>query len=114
MFTSKERQLLVECMVISLGAILALLWGLDQAMAWMLGGLILFGALTAQRQWSERKPERLGQSVLAKWVVIAVGFSAVFNGWSAVPLAPLIVGALAVNLANPVEALLVAMKRRRK
>ncbi len=114
MRTSMHQHALVECLVVALGAILALVWGLDQAVAWVLGGLTLLGALTAQRFWSERKPERLGWSLLAKWVVTVVGFSAVFKGWSAVPLAPLIMGALAVNLAYPVEALFVAMRRRRK
>ena len=72
MRTSRSQHVLVECLVIVLGAVLALFWGLDQAMAWVLGGLILLGALTAQRAWSERKPDREGQSVIAKWLVIAL------------------------------------------
>ena len=99
--------------MIALGAVLGLFWGLDQAMAWVLGGLILLGALTAQRAWSERKPDRVGQSVIAKWLVIALGLSAVFSGWNAVPLAFLILGALAVNLASPISAAIVAMSRRK-
>jgi hypothetical protein len=113
MRTSRSQYGLVECLVIALGAVLGLLWGLEQAIAWVLGGLILLGALTAQRAWSERKPDRVGQSVIAKWLVIALGFSAVFSGWNAVPLALLILGALAVNLAGPISAVIVAMKRRR-
>ena len=113
MRTSRSQHVLVECLVIVLGAVLALFWGLDQAMAWVLGGLILLGALTAQRAWSERKPDRVGQSVIAKWLVIALGFSAVFSGWNAVPLAVLILGALAVNLAGPISAVMVAINRRK-
>ena len=99
--------------MIALGAVPGLFWGLDQTMAWVLGGLILLGALTAQRAWSERKPDRVGQSVIAKWLVIALGFGAVFSGWNAVPLELLILGALAVNLAGPISAVIVAMNRRR-
>ena len=113
MRTSKGRQLLVECGVIALGAILALPWGLNPAIAWVLGGLTLLGALTAQRAWSERKPDRVSQSLLAKWLVIALGFSGVFSWWNAVPLAALILGALAVNLASPISAAIVAMSRRK-
>ena len=113
MRTSRSQYVLEECLVIALGAVLGLFWGLDQAMAWVLGGLILLGALTTQRAWSERKPDRVGQSVIAKWLVIALGFSTVFSGWNAVPLAPLILGALAVNLAGPISAVVVAMNRRR-
>ena len=113
MRTSRSQHALVECLVIVLGAVLGLLWGLEQAMAWVLGGLILLGALTAQRAWSERKPDRVGQSVIAKWLVIALGFTAVFSGWNAVPLALLILGALAVNLASPISAVIVATNRRR-
>jgi hypothetical protein len=113
MRTSRSQYGLVECLVIALGAVLGLLWGLEQAIAWVLGGLILLGALTAQRAWSERKPDRVGQSVIAKWLVIALGFSVVFSGWNAVPLALLILGALAVNLAGPISAVIVAMNRRR-
>ena len=113
MRTSRSQHVLVECLVIVLGAVLALFWGLEQAMAWVLGGLILLGALTAQRAWSERKPDRVGQSVIAKWLVIALGFSAVFSGWNAVPLAVLILGALAVNLAGPISAVMVAINRRK-
>ena len=113
MRTSRSQHALVECLVIVLGAVLGLLWGLEQAMAWVVGGLILLGALTAQRAWSERKPDRVGQSVIAKWLVIALGFSVVFSGWNAVPLALLILGALAVNLAGPISAVIVAMNRRR-
>ena len=113
MRTSKRQHVLVECLVIALGAVLGLFWGLEQAVAWVLGGLTLLGALTAQRAWSERKPDRVGQSVIAKWLVIALGFSAVFSGWNAVPLALLILGALAVNLAGPISAGIVAMNRRR-
>ena len=113
MRTSRSQHALVECLVIVLGAVLGLLWGLEQAMAWVLGGLILLGALTAQRAWSERKPDRVGQSVIAKWLVIALGFSGVFSGWNTVPLALLILGALAVNLAGPISAVIVAMNRRR-
>ena len=112
MRTSKRQHVLVEGSVIALGAVLGLFWGLEQAMAWVLGGLILLGALTAQRVWSERRPHRVGQSVVAKWLVIALGFSAVFSGWNAVPLALLILGALAVNLAGPISAVIVAMNRR--
>ena len=112
MRTSKRQHVLVEGSVIALGAVLGLVWGLEQAMAWVLGGLILLGALTAQRVWSERRPDRVGQSVVAKWLVIALGFSAVFSGWNAVPLALLILGALAVNLAGPISAVIVAMNRR--
>ena len=113
MRTSRSQQALVVRLVIVLGAVLGLLWGLEQAMAWVLGGLILLGALTAQRAWSERKPDRVGQSVIAKWLVIALGFSAVFSGWNAVPLALLILGALAVNLAGPISAVMVAINRRK-
>ena len=113
MRTSKRQHVLVECLVIALGAVLGLFWGLDQAMAWVLGGLTLLGALTAQRVWSERKPDRVGQGVIAKWLVIALGFSAVFSGWNAVLLLPLILGALAVNLAGPISAVVVAINRRR-
>ena len=113
MRTSRSQHVLVEGSVIAFGAVLGLLWGLEQAIAWVLGGLILLGALTAQRLWSQRSPDRVGQSVLAKWLVIALGFSAVFNGWNAVPLALLILGALAVNLAGPISAVIVAMNRRR-
>ena len=105
--------MLVECLVISFGAVLGLFWGLEQVMAWVLGGLTLLGALTAQRAWSERKPDRVGQSVIAKWLVIALGFSAVFSGWNVVPLALLILGALAVNLAGPISAVMVAINRRK-
>ena len=113
MRTSRSQYVLEECLVIALGAVLGLIWGLEQAVAWVLGGLILLGALTAQRVWLERKPDRVGQSVIAKWLVIALGFSAVFSGWNAVPLALLILGALAVNLASPISAVTVAMNRRR-
>ena len=113
MRTSRSQQVLVECLVIVLGAVLALFWGLEQAMAWVLGGLILLGALNAQRAWSQRRPDRVGQSVIAKWVLIALGFSAVFSGWNAVPLAVLILGALAVNLAGPISAVMVAINRRK-
>ena len=113
MRTSRSQHVLVECLVIALGAVLGLVWGLEQTMAWVLGGLILLGALTAQRAWSKRRPDRVGQSVIAKWLVIALGFSAVFSGWNAVPLALLILGALAVNLAGPISAVIVAMNRRR-
>ena len=113
MRTSSHQHVLVECLVIALGAALGSFWGLEQAAAWALGGLTLLGALTAQRVWSGRKPDRVGQSVLAKWLVIALGFSAVFSGWNAVPLALLILGALAVNLASPISAVIVAMSRRR-
>jgi len=117
MRTSRRQHVLVEGSVIAFGAVLGLLWGLEQAIAWVLGGLILLGALTAQltaqRAWSERKPDRVGQSVIAKWLVIALGFSVVFSGWNAVPLALLILGALAVNLAGPISAVIVAMNRRR-
>ena len=113
MRTSRSQYVPEECLVIALGAVLGLFWGLEQAMAWVLGGLILLGALTAQRAWLERKPDRVGQSVIAKWLVIALGFSAVFSGWNAVPLALLILGALAVNLASPISAVTVAMNRRR-
>ena len=113
MRTSRSQYVLEECLVIALGAVLGLFWGLEQAMAWVLGGLILLGALTAQRVWLERKPDRLGQSVIAKWLVIALGFSAVFSGWNTVPLALLILGALAVNLAGPISAVTVAVNRRR-
>ena len=99
--------------MIAIGAVLGLFWGLDQAMAWVLGGLILLGALIAQRAWSERKPDQVGQSLLAKWLVIALGFSGVFSWWNAVPLAALILGALAVNLASPISAAIVAMSRRK-
>ena len=112
MRTSKRQHVLVEGSVIALGAVLGLVWGLEQAMAWVLGGLTLLGALTAQRVWSEIRPDRVGQSVVAKWLVIALGFSAVFSGWNAVPLALLILGALAVNLAGPISAVIVAMNRR--
>ena len=112
MRTSKRQHVLVEGSVIALGAVLGLFWGLEQAIAWVLGGLILLGALTTQRVWSERRPDRVGQSVVAKWLVIALGFSAVFSGWNAVPLALLILGALAVNLAGPISAVIVAMNRR--
>ena len=97
MRTSRIQHVLVEGSVIAFVAFLGLFWGLEQAMAWVLGGLILLGALTAQRAWSERKPDRVGLSVIAKWLVIALGFSAVFSGWNAVPLALLVLGALAVN-----------------
>ena len=113
MLISRSQHALVECLAIALGAILGLFWGLEQAMAWALGGLTLLGALTAQRLWSQRRPDRVGQSVLAKWLVIALGFSAVFNGWNEVPLAFLILGALAVNLASPTSAVIVAIYRRR-
>ena len=113
MRTSRSQHVLVEGSVIAFGAVLGLFWGLEQATAWVLGGLILLGALTAQRAFSERKPDRVGQSVIAKWFVIALGFSAVFSGWNAVPLALLILGALAVNLAGPISAVIVAMNRRR-
>ena len=113
MRTSRSQHVLVECLVIVLGAVLALFWGLEQAMAWVLGGLILLGALTAQRARSQRRPDRVGQSVIAKWLVIALGFSAVFSGWNAVPLAVLILGALAVNLAGPISAVMVAINRRK-
>ena len=113
MRTSRRQHVLVEGSVIAFGVVLGLLWGLEQAIAWVLGGLILLGALTAQRAWSERKPDRVGQSVTAKWLVIALGFSVVFSGWNAVPLALLILGALAVNLAGPISAVIVAMNRRR-
>ena len=113
MRTSRSQYGLVECLVIALGSVLGLFWGLEQATAWVLGRLILLGALTVQRAWSERKPDRVGQSVIAKWLVIALGFSAVFSGWNAVPLALLILGALAVNLAGPISAVIVAMNRRR-
>ena len=113
MRTSRSQHVLVECLVIVLGAVLALFWGLEQAMAWVLGGLILLGALTTQRAWSQRRPDRVGQSVIAKWLVIALGFSAVFSGWNAVPLAVLILGALAVNLAGPISAVMVAINRRK-
>ena len=113
MRTSRSQHVLVECLVIALGAVLGLLWGLEQALAWALGGLILLGALTAQRAWSESKPDRVGQRVIAKWLVIALGLSAVFSGWNAVPLAFLILGALAVNLAGPISAVVVATNRRR-
>ena len=113
MRTGRSQHVLVECLVIALGAVLGLFWGLEQAVAWVLGGLTLLGALTAQRAWSERKPDRVGQSVIAKWLVIALGLSAVFSAWNAVPLAFLILGALAVNLAGPISAGIVAMNRRR-
>ncbi len=113
MRTSRSQHVLVECSVIALGAVLGLFWELEQTMAWVLGGLILLGALTAQRAWSKRRPDRVGQSVIAKWLVIALGFSAVFSGWNSVPLAILISGALAVNLAAPISAVVVAMNRRR-
>ncbi len=113
MRTSRSQHVLVEGSVIAFGAVLGLFWGLEQATAWVLGGLILLGALTAQRACSERKPDRVGQSVIAKWLVIALGFSAVFSGWNAVPLALLILGALAVNLASPISAVIVATNRRR-
>ena len=113
MRASRHQDVLVECLVIVIGgAVIGSFWGVEQAIAWLLGGLTLIGALTAQRFWSERKPDRVGQSVLAKWLVIAVGFSTVFNGWNTVPLALLILGALAVNLASPVSAVIVAMSRR--
>ena len=114
MRTSRHQHVLVECLIIALGAVAGSFWGLDQAIAWVLGGLTLLGALTAQRLWSGRRPDRVGQNVLVKWLVIALGFSAVFNGWNAVSLAPLILGALAVNLATPVSAVLVAMSRRNR
>ena len=113
MRTSRSQHVLVEGSAIAFGAVLGLLWGLEQAIAWVLGGLILLGALTAQRAWSERKPDRVGLSVIAKWLVIALGFSVVFSGWNAVPLALLILGALAVNLAGPISAVIVGMNRRR-
>ena len=113
MRTSRSQHVLVEGSVIAFGLVLGLLWGLEQAMAWVLGGLILLGALTAQRAWSERKPDRVGQSLLAKWLVIVLGFSGVFSWWNAVPLAALILGALAVNLASPISAAIVAMSRRK-
>ena len=113
MRTSRSQHVLVEGSVIAFGAVMGLLWGLEQAMAWVLGGLILLGALTAQRAWSERKPDRVGQSVIAKWFVIALGFSAVFSGWNAVPPALLTLGAPAVNLACPISSVIVAMNRRK-
>ena len=43
MRTSRSQHVLVECLVIALGAVLAFFWGLEQTMAWVLGGLILLG-----------------------------------------------------------------------
>ena len=84
MRTSRRQHVLVEGSVIAFGAVLGLLWGLEQAMAWVLGGLILLGALTAQRAWSERKPDRVGQSVSCQVACDSLGVSAVFSGWNAV------------------------------
>ena len=47
MRTSRSQHVLLEGSVIAFGAVLGLLWGLEQATAWVLGGLILLGALTA-------------------------------------------------------------------
>ena len=95
-----------------IGASISALMSIEVALAWVLGGGVMVLALFVQDRVIGHGSQ-LAQGILAKWLTIGLGFSAVFLGWRSVELVPFIGGALGVNLAKPLFALSVSMKRRR-
>ena len=102
-----------EVGAILIGASISALVSIEVALAWVVGGLVMVLALFVQNRLIQRHDAQLAKGILAKWLTIALGFSAVFLGWQSVELVPFIGGALVVNLAKPLSALSVSLKRRR-
>jgi uncharacterized membrane protein len=101
-----------EVGAILIGASISALVSIEVALAWVVGGLVMVLALFVQSRLIQRHDAQLAKGILAKWLTIALGFSAVFLGWQSVELVPFIGGALVVNLAKPLSALSVSLKRR--
>ena len=101
-----------EVGTILIGASISGLVSIEVALAWAVGGLVMVLALFVQNRLIQRHDAQLAKGILAKWLTIALGFSAVFLGWQSVELVPFIGGALVVNLAKPLSALSVSLKRR--
>ena len=102
-----------EVGVILIGAIISALVSIEVALAWVVGGLVMVLALFVQNRLIQSHDAQLAKGILAKWLTIGLGFSAVFLGWQSIELGPFIGGALVVNLAKPLSALSVSLKRRR-
>jgi type IV secretory pathway VirB3-like protein len=97
---------------ILIGASISVLVSIEVALAWAVGGLVMVLALFVQNRLICSHGAQLAKGILAKWLTIGLGFSAVFLGWQSVELVPFIGGALVVNLARPLSALSVSLKRR--
>lgn len=108
-----SRGLFWEGLVLLAGMGLGLAISIKVAAAWAGGCLVMMLALYAQERVTRGETRRLSRGVLAKWLVIGAGFSAVFLGWQAVSLSALIGGSVALNLVRPLRALWVSLRRRR-
>jgi hypothetical protein len=98
--------------MILIGASISVLVSIEVALAWAVGGLVMVLALFVQNRLIRSHGAQLAKGILAKWLTIGLGFSAVFLGWQSVELVPFIGSALVVNLARPLSALSVSLKRR--
>jgi hypothetical protein len=98
--------------LILIGASVSVWVSIEVALAWTAGGLVMVLALFVQNRLIRSHGAQLAKGILAKWLTIGLGFSAVFLGWQSVELVPFIGGALVVNLARPMSALSVSLKRR--
>jgi hypothetical protein len=101
-----------EVGTILIGASVSVLVSIEVALAWAVGGVVMVLALFVQNRLIRSQGAQLAKGILAKWLTIGLGFSAVFLGWQSVELVPFIGGALVVNLARPLSALSVSLKRR--
>jgi hypothetical protein len=101
-----------EVGTILIGASISGLVSIEVALAWAVGGVVMVLALFVQNRLIRSQGAQLAKGILAKWLTIGLGFSAVFLGWQSVELVPFIGGALVVNLARPLSALSVSLKRR--
>jgi hypothetical protein len=101
-----------EAGMILIGASVSVLVSIEVALAWAVGGVVMVLALFVQNRLIRSQGAQLAKGILAKWLTIGLGFSAVFLGWQSVELVPFIGGALVVNLARPMSALSVSLKRR--
>jgi hypothetical protein len=101
-----------EVGTILIGASVSVLVSIEVALAWAVGGVVMVLALFVQNRLIRSQGAQLAKGILAKWLTIGLGFSAVFLGWQSVELVPFIGGALVVNLARPMSALSVSLKRR--
>ena len=101
-----------EVGLILIGASVSVWVSIEVALAWTAGGLVMVLALFVQNRLIRSHGAQLAKGILAKWLTIGLGFSAVFLGWQSVELVPFIGGALVVNLARPLSALSVSLKRR--
>ena len=67
-----------EVGAILIGASISALVSIEVALAWVVGGLVMVLALFVQNRLIQRHDAQLAKGILAKWLTIALGFSAVF------------------------------------